>query len=105
MRLVPQRRWPSVKDLILQGYSKNEILRITECKPTSYDTIKYNLKKKGLLKDEPENEPKTYDCSKVGKKCIYSTKIAGNTEICDYIGVEGHSRGCEPDKCTKFRRK
>ena len=96
---------PSVKDLILQGYSKNEILRITECKPTSYDTIKYNLKKKGLLKDEPENEPKTYDCSKVGKKCIYSTKIAGNTEICDYIRVEGHSRGCEPDKCTKLRRR
>lgn len=45
------------------------------------------------------------------KFCEYGTRNnQGNADsiksiICDYIGKVGHSRGCRPDKCDKFKRK
>ena len=42
--------------------------------------------------------------------CIYATRTGdsgGNygAIVCDYIGIVGHSRGCRPDQCDKFKRK
>ena len=43
--------------------------------------------------------------------CVYGTRNskcnADNIKsiICDYIGKVGHSRGCRPDNCDKFKRK
>jgi hypothetical protein len=34
-------------------------------------------------------------------KCKYGTR-AGGILVCDYIGIEGHSRGCSPEACDKF---
>lgn len=39
--------------------------------------------------------------------CIYAGRSAINYDdfgmmTCDYILIEGHSRGCPPDRCDKF---
>lgn len=47
----------------------------------------------------------TYKCSEVQKKCMYSVTMKEGMIICDYIGVEGHSRGCSPEKCDKYKPK
>lgn len=39
------------------------------------------------------------------KKCKYSFNVGsqkGLTYYCQYILIEGHSRGCEPANCDKF---
>lgn len=43
-------------------------------------------------------------CSKVIKTCKYSGSISG-AEICNYICIEGHRRGCPPEECTKYEKK
>lgn len=106
---------PSIQELILQGVDKKEVVAITGCKESSYDQIKYTLKKKGLLpqqqkedepqqqkQDEPAKEVKTYQCSKVGHKCIYKSGN-GQNRTCDYIGIAGHRRGCPPEQCDKYK--
>lgn len=44
-------------------------------------------------------------CTRMGE-CIYAVK-AGGLDICDYIGIEGHSRGCyaDGDECPYFKPK
>lgn len=44
------------------------------------------------------------------KKCKYCEYLAfhANTitgSVCDYIGIEGKSRGCSPLNCDKFKLK
>lgn len=34
------------------------------------------------------------------RKCRYRDNTAG---CCEYILIEGHSRGCKPEKCEKWR--
>lgn len=41
---------------------------------------------------------------KKAKSCIYGSTMSG-MEICDYIGKEGHSRGCPVKNCDKYKRK
>lgn len=41
-------------------------------------------------------------------KCFYSRKTSSPSQncgnvFCDYISIEGHSRGCRPDECDKFK--
>ncbi len=97
---------------------KKEVVAITGCKGSSYDQIKYTLKKKGLLpqsqkqdepqqqkqqkQDEPTEEVKAYQCSKVGDKCFYKSGN-GQNRTCDYIGITGHRRGCSPEQCDKYK--
>lgn len=109
----PETRKPTISELILQGLTKKEVMKITGCKSTSYDVMKHTLKKKGLLANiKVSQEPvltetgdvKTYDCNKVKNKCFYGVKHGSGT-YCDYIGIEGHRRGCKPEECDKFRRK
>lgn len=108
----PAPKTPTVQELILQGVDKYEVIAITGCKKSSYDQIKYTLKKKGLLpqqqkqdepqqQDEPE-EVKTYQCSKVGHKCFYKSGN-GQNRTCDYIIKTGHRRGCPPEQCDKYK--
>lgn len=57
-------------------------------------------------KETPEilnAEPVTYQCSKVIKTCAFATKIGG-AFICDYINIEGHRRGCDPEACDKYKK-
>lgn len=101
-----QKAKPTVQELILQGVPKKEVVEITGCKGSSYNQIKCNLRKKGLLpqqqkQNQPDEEAKTYQCSKVMSKCIYATGN-GLGRTCDYIEITGHRRGCKPEECTKF---
>lgn len=45
----------------------------------------------------------TYQCSKVMGSCAYADRI-GAAMICNYIGIEGRRRGCEPEECNKYKR-
>lgn len=47
-------------------------------------------------------EPITYQCSKVIKTCGYAEKVGGAL-TCNYIGIEGHRRGCDPETCNKYK--
>lgn len=56
--------------------------------------------------ETPENqsaEPVTYQCSKAIKTCAYAEKVGG-TLTCNYIGIEGHRRGCDPEACDKYKK-
>lgn len=53
--------------------------------------------------EKPNEEPVKYQCSKVIKTCAYAKKVGGAL-TCNYIGIEGHRRGCEPEACDKYRR-
>lgn len=46
----------------------------------------------------------TYQCSKVMKTCAYAEKVGAAATMCNYIGIEGHRRGCEPEKCDKYKK-
>lgn len=48
-------------------------------------------------------EPVTYQCSKVIKTCDYAEKVGG-AFTCNYIGIEGHRRGCDPETCDKYKK-
>lgn len=106
----PQK--PTATELILQGKSKAEVIKLTGCKEATYNQTKYILKKKGLLPDNAQKadaEPttkdnvKTYKCSEVGHKCVYASKKYEGLHTCDYLVKEGHRRGCKPEECDKFR--
>ena len=48
-------------------------------------------------------ESVTYQCSKAIKTCAYAEKVGGAL-TCNYIGIEGHRRGCEPEACDKYKK-
>lgn len=48
-------------------------------------------------------EPVTHQCSKVVKTCAYAERVGGAL-ICNYIGIEGRRRGCEPEVCDKYKK-
>ncbi len=105
--LAPKKQGkPTVKELVLQGMDKKEIMRITECSPATVDQTKYNLKKAGLLPKELDSEEialpvRAYDCNKVHDSCVY----AGKGSLCDYIHETGKMRGCPVNECTKYEKK
>jgi len=36
--------------------------------------------------------------------CVYRVALSGShVEICDYIGMTGHPRGCNISECDKYR--
>lgn len=94
----------SIKELVLQGKSKEEVCRITGCSKLTYDQTKYQLKKKGLL---PQTEEATVTtepvkCSKVHGTCAFADK----KELqCNYIGITGKMRGCDAEACDKYVKK
>ena len=91
---------PTIRDLVLQGLSQEEVCRKTGCTPLTYQQTKYQLKKKGLLPKEEEKP--SVKCSEVHDSCMY----AGNKELmCDYIGATGKMRGCPAEACTKYVNK
>lgn len=74
-----------------------------------------NEKKSAEQEEKPWREMSERDIYKIKKEkcrhCVYATRNGKGNEdciksiLCDYIGKEGHSRGCRPDKCDKFKRK
>jgi hypothetical protein len=48
-------------------------------------------------------EKKKYKCSEVQESCAYMGK-AGTAVICDFIGKEGHRRGCPAEECTVYQK-
>lgn len=80
----------------------------------SHTTIARVLRENGIGKPLPEKVAKTLkgydlntvqpfsiDCNRKGRMCIFR---AGSTapNLCDYILMTGHSRGCDPHNCTKY---
>lgn len=53
--------------------------------------------------EQRQQDQTTYQCSKVIRTCAYADKI-GAAMICNYIGIEGRRRGCEPEKCDKYKK-
>lgn len=43
-------------------------------------------------------------CSVVGKTCHYSSIMASGNVVCDYIGMTGKRRGCDPEQCCKYKQ-
>lgn len=49
-------------------------------------------------------EGQPINCTMQGGKCIYKIKVPGELKgACDYLSIVGHSRGCDPDNCTKYK--
>lgn len=50
---------------------------------------------------------KTVKCTpKVMKQCVWSYRYNSGTDAyCDYLSKVGHSRGCSPDRCDKFKQR
>ena len=50
----------------------------------------------------------TVKCSEVMKSCKYAIKLSGTGDgkfsryCCDYIGMTGKRRGCNPEECDKY---
>lgn len=42
-------------------------------------------------------------CTYTGELNVKTSNLYNVT--CDYIGIEGHSRGCSPMNCKKFKEK
>ena len=47
----------------------------------------------------------TYKCSEVINTCVYSGYLDGAPNYCDYLCKVGHSRGCDPEECDKYKSK
>lgn len=58
-------------------------------------------KKKIKLEDEANKQP--IDCNTQGTKCMFKARVSGGDLICDYLCMVGHSRGCDPQQCTKYQ--
>jgi hypothetical protein len=50
-----------------------------------------------------EDGRKAINCNKDGNRCKYH--VNHNEYKCNYIGMVGHMRGCEPCMCTKWQPK
>jgi len=73
------------------------------------------LKKEGILKELPQVKHKKpiiefkngcVNCTyNVSKKCIYGIRPSDTPSQprCNYMLIEGHSRGCPPTACDKFQ--
>lgn len=50
-----------------------------------------------------------YKCSEVKESCKYSCGISSRSSsdliICDYIVKTGRRRGCDPEKCDKYKKR
>jgi hypothetical protein len=93
------KKKPTVKELILKGFGKKEVVEQTGCSPSTYSQVKYTLKKQGLL---PEQKCKAVKCSKVHNSCKYAS---GRNNECDYILITGHMRECPAEECTVYEKK
>lgn len=111
-----------VKTLWKEGASRPEIIDRMPMLSGSLDVLLTKLFKSGELERrrkyhrtftktvEPKEEVKVEEgyikCTpSVSTQCIwgYSTAVR-SCGLCDYILRAGHSRGCPPDKCTKFEQ-
>lgn len=106
------------------GKSKDEVVQLTGCTVHSVEVTKSRLKKCGELpevgKDDKcvgadqteadkkyelyQPETKTVKCSEVIKTCEYAGRTDGRL-TCDYVITVGHSRGCDPEECTRYRKR
>jgi hypothetical protein len=97
----------TIKEMILEGITDEEIMRIKECNRQSIYTARNKLKKEGKLTGAAvvkENETiLPHDCKDVIKTCAYSSRL-GAEYFCDYIGKAGKRRNCKPGACTAYRR-
>lgn len=102
-----------VLELYNKGHSQAQIAELVGILSGSVSTIMQRLRHEGKagwrFKRAPEEEksqkPGTVRCTmSVSKKCLYGMSAEGNamTNKCNYILMEGHSRGCPWEECTKF---
>lgn len=107
------------------GKSNDEVVQLTRCTVHSVEVTRSKLKKAGKLpadvgKDDKcagadqteadkkyelyQPETKTVKCSEVIKTCEYAGRTDGRL-TCDYAINVGCSRGCDPEACTRYRKK
>ena len=112
---------PTIAELLEAGKSVEEIVAITGCSANSVLTIRSKLRKESasVQEDKPigidqsnsnkkwqryQPEGKTVKCNEVMKTCAYAGKT-GAQLTCDYAIEVGHSRGCDPEACTCYKKK
>lgn len=80
----------------------HQMVRCRECQ--AIRRKKQDKKYRGTKKESDLSyDPRISLCKRV-KSCKYGTRTSG-FDICDYIGMEGHSRGCPVEGCTKYKRR
>ena len=53
--------------------------------------------------EEPEHKTRLVNCTEsIMKRCVYGGTV-GTVPCCNYILVEGHSRGCSPRTCDQYK--
>ena len=74
------------------------VKEIAEHFGVTYNAVYGYIKRHGLTRqDEP------VECTeKVMATCAYAGK-AGNTVICDYLGITGKVRNCTSRACTEYK--
>lgn len=100
---------PTIKELLREGKSVEDIVQITGCTRSSVTQTKYQMKKAQMKKAQAqESNPvvpvQTVICDEVMKTCEYAGKTGG-LPTCDYALIVGHSRGCPPEACTAYKKR
>ena len=99
---------PTIRELLEEGKTTEEIMQITGRKKSSINQIRYQMTKEKLEAGEsplPEvTAEKTVRCSEAIKTCEYAGRTLGKP-TCDYAIIVGHSRGCPPEQCTQYKRR
>lgn len=81
----------------------HQMIRCRDCQVEHKKKADNKRKKKKGEKDVQSDVAHIPLCKRT-KSCKYGTRTSG-FGICDYIGIEGHSRGCPVEGCTKYVRR
>lgn len=86
-----------------QIYCSNECAEVIHSKNRKVRYYKEQIKlqeEKAQRPSKPHFETVQYDCKH--KNCRYRGRGSG-FDTCDYILIEGHSRGCDISTCDKYK--
>lgn len=87
-----------IKSLVEQGLTYREI---SEQTGIPYGTVSVYGKEFKVKQDPVNAEPEDNTDGHLCKTCKYRGKGVNG---CDYIILEGHSRGCTADRCTVYKK-
>ena len=132
MSRLTEEQKQKIVDLYVKGYYEFEIVNMIGCSRTTVDVYVKEGLKNGTIKERhprleygttrqrswnrnympctqaPEKpEGITVKCTKsISKSCVYGCMRSqtASTNLCNYILIEGHMRGCPPEACTKYSK-
>lgn len=89
---------PQIRNMIVNGFDNDAIAEKLKCPK------KYIYDERSKLKNKMKN------CTQeVMVECIYAEKLSRgkkeNDYYCNYMQMEGHSRGCDAERCIRFKKR